>query len=84
MRLYDTAWVRIEGDDGTIVQAFKNARNPALFDIAGFQYDIDGRPAPGTGAPALSALLSLSEAKALGLSISYDRDIKRPVGGRMK
>lgn len=85
MRLYDTAWVRVEGSEDTPIQAFKNLRNPALFDIAGYQYDIDGRPAPGSaGAPALAGLLSLSEVQTLGLSSGYNRDMRADVGRRIK
>ncbi len=84
MRLYDCAWVRLEGTDAP-VQAFKNKRNLALFDIGEHQYDIDGRPAPGNAhAPGLAGLLSLSEIRALGLSVGPDRDIRPDVGRRMK
>jgi len=85
MRLYDCAWVRVEGTDEKPVQAFKNKRNPALFDIGGHQYDIDGRVAPGNAdAPSLAALLSLSEIRELGLSIRSDRDVRPDVGRHMK
>jgi len=84
MRLYDSAWLRIDGSDAP-VQAFKNKRNFALFDIGDHQYDIDGRPAPGTpSAPALVNRLSLSEIRELALSQGATRDVRQDAGRRMK
>lgn len=85
LRLYDCAWVRIEGAEDSPVQAFKNPRNPAAFDIAGHQYDIDGRSIPGdNAAPSVASLLSLSEVRELGLSTGYNRDLRQDVGSRIK
>jgi hypothetical protein len=85
MRLYDGAWVRTEGSEDQPVQAFKNKRNPALFDIGGYQYDIDGRVAPtNPDVPKLAALLSLSEVRELGLPILAVRDVRPNLGRRIK
>lgn len=84
MRLYDSAWVRVEGREDQPIQAYKNTRNAALFDIGGFQYDIDGRGSPAaSGAPRLLALLSLTEVREQGLASGYDRDIPGDHGGRL-
>jgi len=84
MRLYDSAWVRIDGFDAP-VQAFKNKRNAALFDVGDHQYDIDGRAAPGNpDAPALSKILSLSEIRELALSMTAPRDVRPDASRRAK
>ncbi len=84
MRLYDSAWVRIEGSDAP-VQVFKDKRNAALFDVGDHQYDIDGRPVPGNAsAPALVNLLSLSEIRERALSLGVTHDVRKDAGRRMK
>jgi hypothetical protein len=84
MRLYDSAWVRIEGSDAPL-QVFKNKNNAALFDVGDHQYDIDGRAAPtNPAAPVLVSLLSLSEIRELALSLGVTRDVRKDAGRRMK
>lgn len=84
MRLYDSAWVRVDGSD-TPVQAFKNKRNAALFDVGDYQYDIDGRASPSDLAtPILRKLLSLSEIRELALSSGITREVQQDAGRRIK
>lgn len=85
MRLYDSAWVRLEGNDQKPVRVFKNRTNPALFDVGDYQYDIDGRPAPGHAeAPALSALLSLRDIRDLALSLGEESQEKQTLWRRFR
>jgi len=72
IRLYDSAWVKVEGRDEPF-RVHKDAKNPALFNIGDFQYDIDGRPVGA--APALESLHSLQSAREAGLRTTYDRDV---------
>lgn len=82
IRLYDTAWVRFTDPDLPPAQAFKSAKNPAIFEISGHQYDIDGRSiSPVLLVPAIAGILPLSEVRALGLQQTYNRDIRTDVGG---
>ncbi len=69
-RLYESAWVRIEGVDQP-AQAQKDPINRAAFNVGGFQYDIDARAMPGeTNAPALVGILSLADIRAAGLQVT--------------
>jgi hypothetical protein len=82
IRLYDTAWVRFADPDLPPAQVIKNTKNPAIFEINGHQYDIDGRSAAATVlVPEIAAILPLSEVRALGLQQNYNRDIRNDVGG---
>ncbi len=70
-RLYESAWVQVEGFDEP-AQAHKDRSNLAAFNVMGFQYDIDARPLPSSpGAPRLLSLLSLQAIREAGLSSGY-------------
>ncbi len=74
IRLYDSAWVRLEGRDDN-QQVRKDSRNPAAFNVADYQYDIDGRPLRASDtAPAIVLVHSLQSAREAGLSTTYRRD----------
>jgi hypothetical protein len=71
IRLYDSAWVALRGVD-TPLQVQKDRANPAVFHIGGFRYDIDGRGFFRTeNVPEILRLLSLQDARTLGLSTQY-------------
>ena len=71
IRLYDSAWVALRGVDVPL-QVRKDARNAALFHIGDFLYDIDGRGYPKTDSvPEILRLLSLQDARTLGLPMQY-------------
>lgn len=75
MRLYETAWVQVEGIEQPL-QVFKDRANPAAFNVGDFQYDIDGRAfRTSPDAPRILRILSLQEAKEAGLRQDYNRDI---------
>jgi hypothetical protein len=75
IRLYESAWVELEGQ-GMPLQVFKDRKNPAVFNIGDFQYDIDGRPMKSSpDAPSIMRLHSLQSAKDAGLPTDYRRDI---------
>lgn len=74
VRLYDSAWVCLHGQE-TPLQAMKDRKNPALFMIGDYVYDIDGRPVgQAEGAPPVSVILSLQAVKEMGLKSSYNSD----------
>ena len=71
IRLYDSAWVALRDVD-TPQQVQKDRLNPAVFIINGYRYDIDGRAFYfSESVPDILRLLSLQEARALGLSTQY-------------
>ena len=71
VRLYDSAWIVLRDFD-TPQQVRKDPRNPAIFNVAGFQYDIDGHAFRRTETvPDIMQMLSLAEARDLGLSTQY-------------
>ncbi|MFT4077500.1 MAG: hypothetical protein QM647_18380 [Asticcacaulis sp.] len=71
IRLYDSAWVAVRGVD-TPQQVSKDRTNPSAFLINGYKYDIDGRAFLNTDAgPDILHLLSLQDARTLGLSTQY-------------
>ncbi len=75
-RLYDSVWVEVEGR-ADAVQASKDRRNPAAFNVGDYQYDIDGRPLGSlTEAPRIVRIHSLESARAAGLAINYNRDVR--------
>jgi len=75
IRLYDSAWVAVEGIKEAL-QVRKDGRNPAAFNVGDFQYDIDGRPLTSASeAPQILQLHSLQSAKEAGLQVRYDRDV---------
>ena len=71
-RLYDTAWVSVEGVEQPL-QVQKDRRNPAAFIVGDYSYDIDGRPLALQGAaPKILNLHSLQSAREAGLRINID------------
>jgi len=75
MRLYESAWVLIEGHEQP-VQVSRDRNNAAAFNVADWQYDIDGRPFKTTpDAPPLVKILSLQAAREAGLRQDYNKDI---------
>lgn len=75
MRLYETAWVQLNGQEQPL-QVHKDRSNAAIFNVGDYQYDIDGRPMRTTpDAPRIVKILSLQEARELGLRQDYNRDI---------
>lgn len=75
MRLYETAWVQVEGQDQPF-QVHKDRKNAAIFNVGDWQYDIDGRAMrTSPDAPRIIKILSLQEARELGLRQDYNRDI---------
>ncbi len=76
IRLYDSAWVRIEGRDEAM-QVRRDRKNPAAFNVGDHQYDIDGRPLHrADGAPLIISIHSLQSAREAGLSTTYNRDMR--------
>jgi hypothetical protein len=74
IRLYDSAWVAVEGVERPL-QVVKDTRNPAAFNVGNFQYDIDGYPLrPEDTAPRITKLHTLQSAREAGLSTEYRRD----------
>ena len=70
-RLYESAWVQVDGADLPL-QVHKNPANPAAFDVGGFQYDIDARPlAKASDAPRIVSILSIQAAREAGLRSHY-------------
>lgn len=77
-RLYDTAWVSVEGLEQPL-QVQKDRRNPAAFIVGDYLYDIDGRAMPSQGpmasqgaVPKILSLHSLQSAKEAGIKINID------------
>ncbi|MFT4076888.1 MAG: hypothetical protein QM647_15285 [Asticcacaulis sp.] len=71
IRLYDSAWVKFRDSDEP-QQVFKNRSNPAMFEVAGYRYDIDARPYHFSEAvPDIVELLTMRQAQELGLSTQY-------------
>ena len=70
-RLYESAWVQIEGVEKP-AQVHKDRINPAAFNVEGFQYDIDARALSETsGAPRLLSILSFQAIREAGLHGNY-------------
>lgn len=71
IRLYDSAWVILRDSD-TPQQVRKDRGNPAMFHVGDFRYDIDGRAFDhSTTVPDIVQMLSITEARNLGLSTQY-------------
>ncbi len=71
IRLYDTAWIELEGHSAP-VQVRRDTARPEIFRGAGFEYDIDGRPkgAPDTdAAPRVIRILNLQTVRETGLTM---------------
>ena len=74
IRLYDSAWVELEGQRSPL-QVFKDRKNPAIFNVGEFQYDVDGRPSKSTvDALTIVRLHSLQSARDAGLATDYKRN----------
>jgi hypothetical protein len=74
LRLYDSAWVTVAGLAEPL-QVRKDRKNPAIFNVGDFQYDIDGRPTlVSVNAPVLTGLHSLQSAKEAGLRTDYNHN----------
>ncbi len=74
MRLYETAWVEIDGQDMP-AQVHRDRVNAGAFNVGDFQYDIDGRPLrTSPDAPKLVRILSLQAAREAGLRQDYNQD----------
>ncbi len=70
-RLYESAWVRVEGFDEPF-QARKDPQRPGTFLVAGHAYDIDARPiTPSAGVPVITSLLSVQAVREAGLRSAY-------------
>lgn len=79
IRLYDSAWVMFRDSDQPR-QVFKNRSNPAMFEVDGYHYDIDGRPFHfAQTVPDIIQMLDMRTAQGLGLSTQYTapKDIHR-------
>ncbi len=76
IRLYQSAWVLIEGDDKPL-QVQRDRKNAAAFNVGDYQYDIDGRRLRASDpAPAIVAVLSLQAAREAGLATDYNVDMR--------
>ena len=76
-RLYESAWVLIEGNPEPM-QVHKDAANLGIFNVGGHQYDIDARPlARSVGTPNILSILSLQAVKEAGLVSRYSGDIEQ-------
>ncbi len=76
IRLYESAWVRVEGSESALLVQ-RDRKNAAAFHVGDHQYDIDGRPLRrGDPAPAIIAVLSLQAAREAGLATEYNRDMR--------
>lgn len=73
-RLYESAWVRIEGRDEPL-QAHKHGTEAGVFVVGDYRYDIDARAtAANPAAPPIVSILSLEAVRDAGLRSGYDRD----------
>ena len=76
IRLYDSAWVRIEGREEAL-QVQRDRKKPAAFNVGDYQYDIDARPLRETdAAPAIIMIHSLQSAREAGLPSNYSREFR--------
>lgn len=78
-RLYESAWVNVDGVDMPC-QVHRDPINVAAFIIGDYRYDIDARPLAGAGqTPAIRSILSLQAMREAGLRSNYNRDVEAPV-----
>ncbi len=76
IRLYQSAWVRIDGNDKPL-QVHRDRKNAAAFNIGDHQYDIDGRPLQSADSvPRILAVLSLQAVREAGLATDYSGDMR--------
>ena len=72
LRLYASAWVRVDGIDEPVL-VHKDPQRPGAFLIGDHSYDIDARPVmPASGAPAIASILSIQAVHEAGLRNTYD------------
>lgn len=72
IRLYDSAWVNLDGGNEP-QQVRKDRKNPAAFNVGGYLYDIDGFPMHGQeGAPRIAFVHNLQSAREAGLKMEYN------------
>lgn len=72
LRLYDSAWVMVEGMEHP-QRVTKDRKNPAAFNVGDHQYDIDGYGlVRGDNPPKITEILSLQAVKEAGLRSDYD------------
>lgn len=67
IRLYDTAWIEIEGQ-ATPVQVRRDLQRHDVFRVGEHAYDIDGRPG-SEETPAIVRVLSLQSVREVGLTM---------------
>jgi len=76
IRLYESAWVRVEGSDKPL-QVHRDRKSAAAFNVGEYQYDIDARPLrPADQAPSIVAVLNLQAVREAGLATDYNRDLR--------
>jgi hypothetical protein len=69
IRLYDTAWIELEGQ-ATPVQVRRDVQRHDVFRVGDQGYDIDGRPDVSTlEAPRIVRVLSLQTVRESGLTL---------------
>jgi len=79
-RLYESAWVRVEGHEEPL-QAHKHATNAGVFVVGDYHYDIDARAVGADPAtPAIVSILNLEAIRDAGLRSGYHRDFS--AGGK--
>ncbi|MDC7676720.1 hypothetical protein [Asticcacaulis machinosus] len=75
IRLYDSAWVRVEGSDQPL-QARKDRQNPAIFHVGDHRYDVDATASKTSeGAPKILGILSLQAMREAGIRPDYNSDL---------
>jgi len=69
IRLYDTAWIELEGR-AEPVQVRRDAQRHDVYHVGDHAYDIDGRAAPAASAsPRILRVLSLQSVREVGLTL---------------
>ena len=69
IRLYDTAWIELEGHSAPI-QVRRDSDRPDIFRGGGFEYDIDGRPKAAIEmTPRVVRILNLQTVRETGLTM---------------
>ncbi len=69
IRLYDTAWIELEGQ-ATPIQARRDTFRHDVFHVGDHAYDIDGRPVSATpDQPRIVRVLSLQSVREIGLTM---------------
>ncbi|WP_443750352.1 hypothetical protein [Asticcacaulis solisilvae] len=74
-RLYESAWVRIEGTEQPL-QVHRDGASAGVFIVGDHWYDIDARALPSQiHVPPIVSILSLEAVREAGLRSGYDRDL---------